>query len=334
MYKCEYCGREFETFAALAGHVSHCKENPNSKRHTIDKHDIALRARETYIKNNPYKYEVKEFELTCKKCGKKYTLNMTQSDYDKGKYCHYCSIGCRNSRQISDEVRRKISETLRNGKNGKPSKLYHTPLKIHHCKVCGKPFTIKDIRDVGGTQYCSKECKHKFLSEHTGGYRKGSGRGKSGWYKGVYCDSSWELAYVVYNMDNNIPIQRCKEQRTYMFEGKENIYLPDFIVNGEIVEIKGYSTNQWKAKIEANPDIKVLYKTDMKPYLDYVSTKYGSDFIKLYDGSNPKFNFKERKYVWVHKDNKNALIHGNEYDEYISNGWVYGRLNIPKIKKS
>lgn len=30
-----------------------------------------------------------------------------------------------------------------------------------------------------------------------GGLRVGSGRGKKGWYKGIHCDSSWELAFVV-----------------------------------------------------------------------------------------------------------------------------------------
>ena len=32
MFKCKYCNREFEKSTALAGHISHCKENPNKKR--------------------------------------------------------------------------------------------------------------------------------------------------------------------------------------------------------------------------------------------------------------------------------------------------------------
>ena len=32
MFKCKYCNREFEKPSALAGHISHCKENPNKKR--------------------------------------------------------------------------------------------------------------------------------------------------------------------------------------------------------------------------------------------------------------------------------------------------------------
>ena len=32
MFKCKFCNREFEKSTALAGHISHCKENPNKKR--------------------------------------------------------------------------------------------------------------------------------------------------------------------------------------------------------------------------------------------------------------------------------------------------------------
>lgn len=37
-------------------------------------------------------------------------------------------------------------------------------------------------------------------------------------------------------------------------------------------------------------------------YLDYVINKYGNDFIKLYDGYNPKLDIKNQKYVFVHND--------------------------------
>ena len=37
-----------------------------------------------------------------------------------------------------------------------------------------------------------------------GGLRPGSGRGKMGYYKGYYCRSSWELAWIVYQIEHNI----------------------------------------------------------------------------------------------------------------------------------
>jgi len=102
---------------------------------------------------------------------------------------------------------------------------------------------VFDIRNIRGRTYCSKECKHKYLSAHTGGYREGSGRGKQGWYKGIHCDSSWELAFLVYYKDHNLNIERCKEKRSYIWNNEVHSYYPDFITDGGIIEIKGYSTD-------------------------------------------------------------------------------------------
>lgn len=119
-----------------------------------------------------------------------------------------------------------------------------------------------------------------------GGYKKGSGRGKQGWYKGFHCDSSWELAYVIYCLEHNISIRRNTERRTYFFNGKTRGYYPDFIVNSDLVEIKGYNSDEWEAKHAANPDVKTLYKEEMKPIIKYAVDKYGKDYIRLYEDKN------------------------------------------------
>jgi hypothetical protein len=124
----------------------------------------------------------------------------------------------------------------------------------------------------------------EYAKLNNGGYRKGSGRGKSGRYKGFWCDSSWELAYIIYNLEHNIYFERNKEKFSYMFNGKKFNFIPDFIENGQFVEIKGYYSKQWEAKLNDFPHkIKILYKSDMKKYFDYVIDKYGKDFIKLYE---------------------------------------------------
>jgi hypothetical protein len=118
-----------------------------------------------------------------------------------------------------------------------------------------------------------------------GGYVKGSGRGKKGWYRGIFCDSSWELAYLIYCIEHNITIERCTEKRKYIWKGKEENYHPDFKVdNHRIVEIKGYRTSKWDAKHQANPDIEVLFEKDLREVFDYVVQKYGKDFTDLYEG--------------------------------------------------
>lgn len=117
-----------------------------------------------------------------------------------------------------------------------------------------------------------------------GGYREKSGRGKKGRYNGFWCDSSWELAYVIYNLEHNIHFERNEEKFKYVFKEKTFNYIPDFVENDEFVEIKGYNTKQWEAKLEQFPKkLKILYESDMKKYIDYVVEKYGKDFVKLYE---------------------------------------------------
>lgn len=120
----------------------------------------------------------------------------------------------------------------------------------------------------------------------SGGLRKGAGRGKKGRYKGIWCDSSWELAYLIYCLENDKKIERCTEYFEYVFENKTHKYFPDFIVDGTYVEIKGFDTAKVKAKIEQFPkdkEYRILYEADLSPAFAYVKTKYGKNFIDLYE---------------------------------------------------
>lgn len=133
--------------------------------------------------------------------------------------------------------------------------------------------------------YYSSE-QHKLNSAKGGGYKKNSGRGKKGFYKKYWCDSSWELAFVIYNLEHDIKFQRNKHKFQYEFEGKKLNYLPDFIMeDGTYIEIKNFNTKQTLAKYNQFPyTLKVICgMNEIKPYLDYVINKYGVDFIKLYE---------------------------------------------------
>ena len=120
-----------------------------------------------------------------------------------------------------------------------------------------------------------------------GGYRKGSGRGKKGTYKGFWCDSSYELAYVVYCLDHGVKIKRNNKKFPYFFNNKKFNYIPDFIIEGyeyTYVEIKGYMDKKNEAKINQFPHkLKVFIDEEMNKFLDYVINKYGKDFIKMYE---------------------------------------------------
>lgn len=112
------------------------------------------------------------------------------------------------------------------------------------------------------------------------------GFGKSGRYKGYWCDSSWELAFVIYNIDHKIKFERNFKSFEYEFENKKRSYFPDFIMeDGTYIEIKNYNTAKTLAKYKFFPHkLKIILGRDgIKPYLNYVINKYGKNFIELYE---------------------------------------------------
>ena len=156
---------------------------------------------------------------------------------------------------------------------------------------------LKEQGQALSKRYCNGELVPHFLGKHHtketkdklakhGGYRKGSGRGKSGWYKGYWCDSSWELAWVIYNLEHDIKFERNHRGFEYEFEGEKHKYTPDFKMEDDsYVEIKGWMDEQNKAKIvDFKGSLIILGKDEIKPYLDYAKNKYSKDYIKLYKG--------------------------------------------------
>lgn len=132
---------------------------------------------------------------------------------------------------------------------------------------------------------------------------KGVGRAFKGWYKNYWCDSQWELAYLIYCLDHNIPIKRCEESFEYEYEGKKHLYHPDFIINeNQYIEIKGYESNKDKVKFQAFPKNKQLlvYKyAQMKPIFQYVVLTYNlknnNEIHLLYETSYKDYQKNERE---------------------------------------
>jgi hypothetical protein len=166
---------------------------------------------------------------------------------------------------FSEESRKKISESLK----GKSKGIGSTPEKESHRR-----------------QKISETMKN---NPKSGGLRHGSGRGKKGWYKGYWCDSTWELAWVIYHTDHQITFERNKEFFTYEYLDKKRKYYPDFVIGDTYYEIKGRRSfhdidDQNKEKIrQFKKNIVVLFEKDIKVFLDYVIDKYGKDFYTLYD---------------------------------------------------
>ena len=120
-----------------------------------------------------------------------------------------------------------------------------------------------------------------------GGHRKGSGRGKKGAYQGFWCDSSWELAWVLYHVHNTkIPFTRNWQKFPYTFQGETRLWIPDFryTITGHFVEVKGYLTPQAFAKINQFKYSLLLFgEPEMKPIIAWAQNKFGKDYLKMYD---------------------------------------------------
>lgn len=143
----------------------------------------------------------------------------------------------------------------------------------------------KSLKGKGHSQTQATKQRLSEVAKHRkfGGYNKGSGRGKQGWYKGIWCDSSYELAFVIYNLEHNISFKRNKDKFVYEYNGKSYRYTPDFKIGNTYIEIKGFKTEKDTYKWNSCSNLKVLFKEDLQKEFDYVITKYGKDYIRLYE---------------------------------------------------
>lgn len=125
-----------------------------------------------------------------------------------------------------------------------------------------------------------------------GGYRKGSGRSKSGYYKGIYCGSTYELCWVIYNIDHDIDFQPFP----HPLKNDELTYVPDFLIDDTIYEMKGYHTESVTKKKQLAESfgykVKILYKEDLQYAFDYVKDKYKTkNFQSLFDSYKPSYEY-------------------------------------------
>lgn len=302
-YVCE-CGREFITSNSFNGHKSYCKIHHQIKG-TYDKmveddknrHNKAKKAIE--LKN-----KIKDADKlliwinekhTCEKCGKVMT-----EKYGSGRFC---SKSCSHSRIRTDEVKLKIkssvNQTYNDQKNEKMISYYENPKK---CCDCGVILDYED-RKKCRCQNCAIIHTHQVRSQFSknlvdkfgGNINRYGVRGtaKYGWYKGFHCDSSFELAYVVYSLDHNIKIDRNHEGFIYIYKNEPHRYYPDFIVDDTYIELKNYWTDQVQAKIDYFPKdlkLKILYKKDINFMIKYCEDTYGKDYCSiLYDKNLPSY---------------------------------------------
>lgn len=208
------------------------------------------------------------------------------------KLCELCN------KTIKSNYKRHYKICLKNGKKRSPNKNDSPRKGKTYAEIFGieKAEELKNKLSKSWTKKTlseeSKLIASKKLSEHAkrrkiGGYKPGSGRGKSGWYKGYWCDSSYELVWVIYNLEHNIQFKRNTKKFEYSSSGSTHYWIPDFILtDNSYVEIKGYWTSVVDDKLKNFPyPISILYKKNLNQEFNYVESTYGKNFIKLYEGN-------------------------------------------------
>jgi hypothetical protein len=108
-------------------------------------------------------------------------------------------------------------------------------------------------------------------------------------YEDEIFDSSWELAFWIYCKDFNIKITRNKI--AYDLDNGHRC-IPDFIIDKKLYEIKGDHLKRepnWPFKDEfyKKHDVKVLFYKEIQPYLNYITTTYGRNYLKQFKIKKP-----------------------------------------------
>jgi len=246
------------------------------------------------IKNNNKK-RIDNYYKNPKKC-----LNCLNSiDFKCKNNNQYCSIRCASiytqknggHKKWSDEEKKELSiNTKKLWKSGHYNELITRTEK--KCESCNKIFI--GYENEPNKNCCSRKCKNEWIKRtgymkgKSGGFRLNGGRSKRGWYKGIHCQSTYELAWVIYNLDNNIPFRRSTEWFGYInSKGENRKYYPDFYLDSEesYIEIKGYKEKEFENKQKYFPKkIIVIEKNQIKKYIDYVKQIYKTKKIEtLYD---------------------------------------------------
>jgi len=157
MYKCKYCGKEFEKAQQIGGHTSMCKLNPNCKESIKTRSEILKYAsiNACKIKFTKKHGELKEFKVHCKKCGKEFIIKEFENDFPTKEY-YFCSRSCSNSRQHSEESKNKISKSIKNSERFK--KFLNKKLeKYNIVKIDGKIKYKKKKKYFTGSEELDKK---------------------------------------------------------------------------------------------------------------------------------------------------------------------------------
>lgn len=152
MWHCQHCNKEFNfnKTADKANHSRWCDHNP--KRALYTNNPNLINAVKTAKDKRHGK--LSDYNVTCNKCGNTFKVRERDLAFpSKEKY--YCSRTCANSHTVTDEHRRKTSETL-------TGKEYQPPCTLTKlCEECSTEFTYIKTGRNKHKRFCCRSCATK-----------------------------------------------------------------------------------------------------------------------------------------------------------------------------
>lgn len=261
-----------------------------------------------------YQLSKQTFSYICKNCGQLYTRNL----YMYLKIHKYTQLFCKKClTEISKQRRQKTCIEKYGVDNIRKSEKYKEHCKQLYLEKYGVEniSQAKEIKKKKEQTYLehfgvknpkqSKEVKEKTrqtwlskTSEEIRDIRRKASKKYT--YQDEQFDSSWELAFYIYCKDHNKNILRETKSFSFMYNNKIHYFIPDFEVDEKLYEIKGdqflAKDNTWKDPFNTHLDnlyeakhqcaiknnVILLYSKDCQKYLDYVTEKYGKNYLQYF----------------------------------------------------
>ena len=158
----------------------------------------------------------------CLRCGEEFDIIATLSEIRNLKVKKYCSDKCARSRTQTKETKEKISNKLKGNTPHNKGKSSDKTFYTFICSVCNK-------EGINKTYNKNQKYHEKCWKTISGGIKNGSSRGKSGWYRGYWCDSSYELAWIIWALDNKINFTRNTNAFDYVYQNKVHKYFTQIL---------------------------------------------------------------------------------------------------------
>lgn len=301
--ECRYCAKSYNTKVSTANHEQRCVKNPNkivpvlpiktnnkassitktpNKERDTSKFCCIKCKKEKLVVNYTRHYSsdcllfLPKCSNTCKFCGEIFKFIKSNNKHEP--YCEsnpnrkFRKAWNKGKTQHNDSRVAKyvntMSEKIKSGEYTPPSRPWTDDDKLKHSEIMSK--VAQENPDAYGGRYNRFGVKEKVC---TNGFKVLGG---------------WEETFVNYCHINHIEIEQPKVPFSYIFEGKQHHYYPDFYLpeHDLYVEVKGLEEDRDTAKwnslttihekrlvIARLPEIKAI-RNDAFNFLDFITNLY------------------------------------------------------------